>query len=144
MLAPRRSKSAGIWCKKKPRWLQMSLLSGRGISSSSSCSPRAMLTRSRRKSMLSAAGSNRWANSRYTAGWPWSLVSARAISRLRRSPTAIMGNASRSLAELPPESKGVMRWIELCVYSVNTRLVLRSADPPLKKRMRGPSSGARS
>lgn len=48
-------------------------------------------------------------------GLPVKLRSANAIRRLRISPTAGMSKALRSTAELPPESKGVMRWMELWV-----------------------------
>ncbi len=55
-----------------------------------------------------------------------------------------MWKAARSLAELPPESKGVITWIELWVYLMRWRDRERRADPPLKNSTGGPRSGARS
>ena len=57
------------------------------------------------------------------------------------SDTHLDPDLQAALDELPPESKGVIRWIELCVYSISRRLTSRSALPPLKKSTRGPSSG---
>ena len=142
MLAPRKSKSAGIICMNTSRCSRTAERMGSGTTLTSGCAPPAISASSASSPPGWATLGKRWAKSSKTSGWPLWPLSARAMSRLRRSPGAGMPKVRRNTAELPPESKGVMTWALFLVRRTRRRDRSRRAVPPLKKRMRGPSSGA--